>query len=512
MEEHVSLPGAFNLTGAIPLFYYLTTPSPRIQQYRAIMRTLLHFHREYQQYINEQEIREAVSLTLGADYPIEQCKEDLDYLRQNGNVTATYDTSRVASIAAILHRPLLYRATPEAIALEIFLEDQLHREVRVGALDKSNLSLIYEALSWLEQHLSQPSLTAQQAQDIAEQWKRVFDLWHSLSDNTALYLNTIAQAARQGGSDLEAYMAYKIAVVEYVHSFADSLLTFGPATRELLSGWITSGKKEQLIRVVAQHRYDITPATEDKEPFIAFEQAVRYEVDALLRWFARGGNTELFRRRASMEVEHVVRRAATFSFAGRSPTNFVAQLQMLARQLSKVHDIEEAQQLFAAAFASITPMHFSETLFGAADIKDRTLLVEMWDRSPSATLRLWPLGQRSRGEQTPEAPIIDRQREIRLLKAKMKRHDEEQQQRFASLFANELVDIGTLKGLDSKSRALLEEILDFCLMNQQSQYVARDGTIITLLNRDEQTRIALVGADGILRLPHYRLKSQRPNR
>src|ERR1700730_13776557 len=99
MEGNTFPNQTFNLLGSIPLFNYLTTPSPRIQWYRTIMRVLLRFHREYRHYVTEQEIRDAVHEILDTEYRVEQCKEDLEYLRQYDNITTIYDTNRATSIA-----------------------------------------------------------------------------------------------------------------------------------------------------------------------------------------------------------------------------------------------------------------------------------------------------------------------------------------------------------------------------------------------------------------------------
>src|SRR5690348_5258620 len=119
-------PAPFSLTGAIPLFNYLSTSTQRTQWYRAIMRTMLRLHRTYQQYIPEQQIREAVQLLLGQEYRVEQCRSDLEQLVIWGNLTSVYDIEHAATtIAEFIHRPLRYQPTSEGIAIENFLESQL---------------------------------------------------------------------------------------------------------------------------------------------------------------------------------------------------------------------------------------------------------------------------------------------------------------------------------------------------------------------------------------------------
>jgi hypothetical protein len=92
-------------------------------------------------------------------------------------------------------------------------------------------------------------------------------------------------------------------------------------------------------------------------------------------------------------------------------------------------------------------------------------------------------------------------------------HDEQhlaQQQRFAHLFQTELLDLGTIHTIVPQERAAITEMIDGCLCNPSLEYLLPDGSLVTLLNRDEQSYIALRSTDGVLLLPRYRLQRQLP--
>ena len=59
-----------------------------------------------------------------------------------------------------------------------------------------------------------------------------------------------------------------------------------------------------------------------------------------------------------------------------------------------------------------------------------------------------------------------------------------------------------------EERAILTTVLDSCLTDPNHQYRAPDGTIILLLNPDEQDYAFLHASDGVLLLPRYRLQRQ----
>lgn len=515
MVENTASSSLFNLTGAIPLFNYLTISASqsRVLWYRTIMHILMRFHHEYRRYVTEQEIHHEVYQILGSEYTIEQCRQDLDFLRTNGNISATQDISSVNSVAEFQNRRLLYQATPEAIAIENFLDSQAHQEVRVGALDQSNLAFIHNEIKQLDEDLtdvaSVEGLT--NVQSIVERWDHTFKLWRTLEENAALYLNTIAQAAQQSGVNVESYLDYKNSVVQYVYRFAEALIRFGHSIRDLLYQWSTTQKKEHLIAMIARHRRAITPHIQGEELLTTFMQTARSEVEALTSWFEQDREIDMFRRRASAEVEQVVRRASSLALLRRSPLDYVTQLHQLAQVFIGVRDIEVAQHLYNAAFSTALPMHFSEAIFGPVGVADRMQPEGMWEQLPSAPLKLWIIGQRNHAERAGEEPMLDQRAKIRALKAEASVRTEKQQQHLVSLFITSSLDIGTLTFLEVDERRLLEEILDACLIDTQHQYQTQDGATITLLNKDEPTRVALNAPDGILRLPRYHLLYQKTN-
>src|SRR5215469_9125456 len=173
------LSSAFNLTERLVIFSYLVN-SNRIRWYRVIMRFFFQCHRELYRYqLTAQEVRDAVRATLDADYTLEQCQNDLAALKEWGNVTTIYDSSRATSIASFLSPALLYQATPEAIAIETFLDEQMRANSGKGALRQGDLPYLWRSLQRLDEDLQMPfsQLTPARSGEIAEEWQRAFEIW-----------------------------------------------------------------------------------------------------------------------------------------------------------------------------------------------------------------------------------------------------------------------------------------------------------------------------------------------
>src|SRR5438874_13597973 len=178
VSDELSSPSAFNLTDRLQIFSYLVS-SNRIRWYRVIMRFFLQCHRDLYRYqLTAQEIRDAVRAAFDPEYTLEQCQNDLKALKDWGNITNIYDSSRATSIASFLSPALLYQATPEGIAIETFLDEQARASMGKGALRQGDLPRLWNSLQQLDEWLWQPpvEIASLRRREIAEEWQRAFEV------------------------------------------------------------------------------------------------------------------------------------------------------------------------------------------------------------------------------------------------------------------------------------------------------------------------------------------------
>src|SRR6266516_2182687 len=344
VPEDITSSSIFNLTDRLQIFSYLV-PSNRVRWYRVIMRFFLQCHRDLYRYqLTAQEVRDAVRSTFDPEYTLEQCQNDLKALKDWGNITNIYDSSRATSIASFLSPALLYQATPEAIAIETFLDEQTRASMGKGSLRQGDLPHLWKSLQLLDEglQLSPTELTPARSREMAEEWQRAFEIWNAMAREAAQYLANMIQAAQQGRPDFDAYQAYKAAVVAYVHDFAQALTQYSRRLRTLLSEWGETGKKARLIEIIAQHLEPPAPTLENKSTEAELLQEALNQVEALMNWFALGKNADSFRRNALAEVDKVVRRASVLAASARPNANYAANLHTLAQQLLKAQNGETA--------------------------------------------------------------------------------------------------------------------------------------------------------------------------
>lgn len=510
--ESIVSTSVFNLTDRLPIFSYLIG-SNRVHWYRVIMRVFFQRHRELYRYqLTAQEVRDAIRDTFDPTYTLEQCQNDLAALKEWGNITTIYDSSRATSIASFLSPALLYQATPEAIAIETFLAEQA-RSAASGSLRQSDLPRLWQSLQFIDESLRLPSkeLILQRGREVAEEWQRAFEIWDTMAREAAQYLATMINSAQQSRPELEAFQAYKAAVVAYVHGFAQALTQYGPRIRGQIAQWDATDKLDIFIPLVAAYLDPPDPTMENARTEEERIQDARNQLDALANWFAQGKNADSFRRNALAEVDKVVRRAAALASAARPNANYAVHLNTLARQLLQAHNGETAQQIFSAAFGNLLPVHLPEGLAGSPSSIDEHEHSNPWKEAPDATVYLRPVSRSYRGNPPLEDPIIDHRSIINQMIVQHEQKLQKQRECFARLFAHPDLDVGMIETITAEDRDALVEIIDSCLSHDSHQYRAPNGSTVVLLNPNETTYTLLQATDGILFLPRYRLQELSPD-
>src|SRR2546425_9611618 len=180
-SEDISSASVFNLTDRLQIFSYLVT-SNRVRWYRVIMRFFLQCHGDlYRDQVTAQEVRDAVRATFDPEYTLEQCQNDLAALKEWGNVTTIYDSSRATSIASFLSPALLYQATPEGIAIETFLDEQARANMGKGSLRQGDLPHLWKSLQLLDENLTATGIETINSREMAEEWQRAFEVWNTMA-------------------------------------------------------------------------------------------------------------------------------------------------------------------------------------------------------------------------------------------------------------------------------------------------------------------------------------------
>lgn len=494
---------AFKQFGSLSLFNYLTPLVERTDYYRAIMRVFYQRSRAYRYQLSAQDVLEAVQQELRQAYHLENCKTDLESLVRWGNLTTLYDTGRVTTIADLRSPILRYQASSEALEIEAFLASHAHIGSSEGALRQGDLPLLDELLrqldAWLQEDRS--LYTPEHCQEIAEQWQRAFTTWEHVTHDAAQYLGSMNQSAQQI-ADLTTFLTYKGIVVTYIQSFAQQLVQHSNALRALLVNWRASGKSARLLEIITSTP---PPIQTQAEHLALWHEDIHEQIEALQDWFLQPSNVALFSKAANDAIQKVVHRASSLSASMRPQTDYVSMLQTLAAQMMHIDDLETAQHLYAAAFASATPIHLSEGFTGSPEVADTPGERTTWQQSATVQRSMRPIYKGS-VERALEQPMRHNLDALYQLKQQHDAAEERSRQHLTRLFREPLLDLGTLVEITPEERTLLSEIIDGCLSSPSLEYKLADGAVVTLLERHETRYVALRASDGLLLLPRYRLR------
>jgi len=189
----------------------------------------------------------------------------------------------------------------------------------------------------------------------------------------------------------------------------------------------------------------------------------------------------------------------------RPQTDYVGMLYALSNQLMQISDLETVQHLYAAAFASATPIHLTESFAGTPEVADTPGERTPWQQPPTVVRSLRPI-YKGNAERTAEQPMRHSADAVYQMKQQHDAAAAFQHQRFARLFRELILDLGTIIEITPEERAALSEMIDGCLSNSSLEYKLPDGSVVTLLNRCEACYVALYACDGVLLLPRYRLQ------
>lgn len=477
--------------------------SDRVDYYRTIMRVFFSQHREFYKYqLTASEVWEAVRERHDPTYTLDKCQTDLRALQDWGNLIITHDSSRHTSIQSFLSPALLYQATPLAIALETFLDSQLQIGIASGALRQGDIPRLWKIIETVDKLLNEAKSVGIENADknaIYDEWRAGFELFQTMAGQAAQYLATMTDNARRSRITIESYQSYKKAVIEYVTNFGQTLSTYSVGFRDKLNEWLADGKAQILIVAIADNLQPPEVEAERRQPAeMLFKEANRQLV-ALAEWFAPGKNADIFRRRATAEVDKVVRRAEQLS--GKRSANYANDLDRLARRLLEATDPEETCQLSLIAFGHALPSHLPENLAGTSD---QTTFRSAWQEPPGVTPILRTLG-RTRSDKTTEEPIRDNREAQQAFIRQQELIRRQELERFQALFATGSLNVGEIWVNSTAERAALLVVVRSCLRDNQNQYQAPDGSIIKMLNPAEKDYGLLKAPDGSLLMPRYNL-------
>ncbi|MFE1286842.1 TIGR02677 family protein [Streptomyces sp. NPDC058751] len=338
-------------------FAHLTVPNSAL--YRQVMRAFLTAKERFAVHLRPEDVHAALDAgSRPAD--LDAVAQALDRLVNWGNLRADPDHARVTAVEDFYRRRFVYQLTRAGEAAEAALgtyDEALGRRGELQAVALRDIVTQLRALLVIAQedepdpakaHIALSVLTAR---------------FTDLADNARAFMGSLQRTIDLHDIEVEAFLAYKDRLIQYLERFIQDLITLGGRIALLIGELEERGRVGPLLALAAG-REAADAAFEDAEQ----AEAVAYERWAgrwsgLAQWFVSGEGREsqarLLRGRALGAIPQLlaVVRQLNERRAGRSDRS--ADFRTLARWFAQAPDDETRHRLWRVAFGLHSSRHLT---------------------------------------------------------------------------------------------------------------------------------------------------------
>ncbi|WP_407288168.1 TIGR02677 family protein [Streptomyces sp. BP-8] len=338
-------------------FTHLTVPNAAL--YRQVMRAFLAAKERFAVHLRPEDVHAALDAdTRPGD--IESVVKALDSLVGWGNLRADPDHARVTAVEDFYRRRFIYQLTRAGEAAEVALgtyDEALGRRGELQAVALHDIVTQLRALLVIagegkpdpaKAHIALSVLTAR---------------FTDLADNARAFMGSLQRTIDLHDIEVEAFLAYKDRLIQYLERFIQDLITLGGRIALLIGELEEQGRVEPLLSLAAgREAADAAPEDAEHAEAVAYEKwAARWF--GLAQWFVSGEGREsqarLLRGRALSAIPQLlaVVRQLNERRAGRSDRS--ADFRTLARWFAQAPDDAARHRLWRAAFGLYSSRHLT---------------------------------------------------------------------------------------------------------------------------------------------------------
>ncbi|MFZ5823518.1 MAG: TIGR02677 family protein [Bacillota bacterium] len=483
------------LTEPVDETRYLTAGNA-VPRYRIIMRYFFEQHRLHQYTLTPAQVRKHVETILQRDYPEEECQQDLNSLKEWGNLEPDWELglAGVKTIEDFKRRNVVYAATPDAIAIEQLLFELERRGEQVGELDGSAIARL-----WTHLLTFQTALQTGDPDQLRQSWDDLWRLFAEMADSANDYLGDMRRQEKERLLDLAAFQIYKAALVTYLTRFIEGLTAHRDRFRTLTQDWPV-----ETIAVRLAEAARATTRQFESDDFL--REDYRHQVESFQRWFAPGGSADLLHGFASRAINRVLRSAQRLSESRQGALSRAQDLLALADRFHGLrHDLPRTERLAALTFGLATPRHWQfELPEQASDNPDASPWLSLPHNTPIRQRRSYT--QR----QSAPSPVAD----LALKKAVLRQRDRERREAAAAmvdrLFAGGSLALAEAPELSPDERDQILSWVYECLANSPACATrAEDGSLLRIRDPHIREHVWLRSDDGRMLVPAFTMERQR---
>ena len=372
-------------------FAYLSTPNAPI--YRRVMRVLMTEKERFTVHVRPEQVWAALRDDGCAPLEEQAVSDALERLADPawGNVLAFPDSSRVTALEDFYRRRMLYQLSRPGETAERALAQYDAALGTRGSLQSVALEDIVVLLTHLRDTVAghragappDPARTHQALRSLRERFAE-------LAENAVAFMGSIQRTIDLHDADVEAFLAYKEQLIEYLERFIHDLLTRGAAIAELLDSIPPEGV--DFLAMTAAEREATDAAPGEAETAVAAARDVwRRQWSGLTDWFVssagRDSEAKLLRARARAAIPALLAVVRSLHDKAGGRTDRSHDFLTLARWFAILPEDGDRHRLWRSAFGLTPVRHLSvtaetEEAWAAADLGNAT----PWAEAPAVKI------------------------------------------------------------------------------------------------------------------------------
>jgi uncharacterized protein (TIGR02677 family) len=488
-------------TGQIRAFAYLTAEKAAL--YRAVLGAFMQAKERFLLHLRPREISAAV---VAGGRPLEpgELEAALGQLCDWGNLEAHPDTAEVATVEDFYRPRFLYGLTAEGEAAENAVRVFQKLLIQPGELQTAALADIRALLKEL--------ITIAQASPLDESrlyltLQQLCSRLEELTSRAQVFLRSLQRTIDLQGISVEAFLAYKERLIDYLERFIGELVVSGGEIAEGIERLEASGVEPLLQAAARRELADSLDATDETRH--AALDGWRSRWLGLRAWFLGSdeepSQAEVLRARARAAIPALLAAVATINDRRLTRTDRAADWRTLARWFATLDDERDAHRLWRAATALPPARHLyvDEKSLERWEIED-TGAQQSWLEAPplKISLRLRATGRYTRRGRLND--VVDHSEE-KLELARIARLEAEQLEKAQRFLARgERLRLSQLGKLDPTEFGLLLDLLGEALAararpEESAEATSSDGGLCIHLEPilDPASPIAEIEVEGL---------------
>lgn len=346
-------------------FAYLSVPNAPL--YRRVMKALMVEKERFAVHVRAEQVHQLLEVDEGNPVSAEAVSDALERLAQPawGNLLAFPDSSRVTALEDFYRRRMLYQLSRPGEAAERSLAQYDAALGSRGSLQ----SVALEDIVVLLTNLRDTVATADNGEEIDaarthQALRSLRERFGELAENAVSFMGSIQRTIDLHDADVEAFLAYKEQLIEYLERFIHDLLTRGAAIAELLAEIPQHGV--DLLATTAAEREAIDAAPGESETAVAAARdAWLGQWAGLTNWFAsaagRESEAKLLRARARAAVPALLAVVRALHDRAGGRTDRTQDFLTLARWFAELPTDADRHRLWRSAFGLSSVRHLTVT-------------------------------------------------------------------------------------------------------------------------------------------------------